>query len=282
MVTHTKMEYQHIDAASIGSGRWALRHEILSILHGHGLRRAEAQAQVESRAMPAGIMVIPIHGLIMPRGDWLSELFGMFSLTSFRARLREAINNEDVTSVVLDIDSPGGLVDGVPETAAEIRQARETKKIVAVANTEAASAAYWLASQASEIVAQPSAEVGSIGVFMLHRDVSAAMDQLGVKHTFISAGKYKTDGNPYEPLADDARDYLQSQVDDTYDMFTSDVATGRGVKKSVVEKEYGQGRMLGAKAALSAGMIDRIGTLEKEISGRRRGTRTQSHRMAFI
>ena len=106
----------------------------------------------------------------------------------------------------------------------------------------AASAAYWLASAANEVIITPSGEVGSIGVLAAHQDVSAAMDRDGIKTTLVSAGRYKTEGNPFEPLTDDARGYLQSRVDDYYGMFIRAVADHRRVKIDAVRDGFGSGR----------------------------------------
>jgi ClpP class serine protease len=116
-----------------------------------------------------------------------------------------------------------------------------------------------------EIVATPSAEVGSIGIFAMHQDISRAADQAGVTTTLVSAGKYKVEGNEFEPLSDEARDQIQSQVDAFYRMFVSDVAKGRNVSTSVVGESYGQGRTMLAKEAHAAGMVDRIATLEETV-----------------
>ena len=133
----------------------------------------------------------------------------------------------------MNVDSPGGLIDLVPETAALIRTVRETKPVIAVANTYAASAAYWLASQASDLVVTPSGEVGSIGVYMPHLDVSGWEEQQGVKTTLISAGKYKTERSPFEPLSDEAAAAMQDTVDKYYGMFTYGVAVGRGTSAEI-------------------------------------------------
>src|ERR1700741_5037074 len=108
----------------------------------------------------------------------------------------------------------------------------------------------------------PSGITGSIGVYMLHEDVSKMLDALGVKETFIYAGDYKTEGNPYEPLGEDAKAALQARVDESYDMFITDVAKGRGVSKKVVEDDFGQGRVYGAKESVDRKMADRIDTLQ--------------------
>ena len=227
----------HRRAEQILGKPWAIVPEALidlsAILMRAGDIDIEAAAQRPAPARARGgnggnVAVIPLRGTITPRGSLMSLLlgFGGGGLQQFREQFRQAMADSTVSSVVIDIDSPGGLIDLVPEAAAEIRDARGGKPIVAVANTLAASAAYWLAAQADEVVVTPSGQVGSIGVFCVHEDYSRAEEFMGIKSTVISAGQFKTDGNPYEPLSKSARANLQAQVDDLYAMFTRDVAAG--------------------------------------------------------
>jgi signal peptide peptidase SppA len=214
------------------------------------------------------VAVVPLTGVITPRGSLLSLLFGggPGGLEGFRSQFREAVHDPEVGAVVLDVDSPGGLVKLVPETAAEIRGARGAKPIVAQVNTLAASAAYWLAAQADEIVMTPSGQAGSIGVYMLHEDWSGANAKAGVDPTFIYAGKYKVEGNPEEALSDEGKAHWQSEADDIYAMFVSDVAQGRGTLEATVRNSYGEGRTLLGERALSAGLVDRLDTLHGTVS----------------
>lgn len=231
-------------------------------------RLAAARAEQGDRlgsALVNGVAVIPVYGLISQRTTLMSAFSGGTSTEDLRDALRTALADPDVAAIVLDIDSPGGSVDGVPELAAEVRASRGTKPIVAQVNTLAASAAYWLAAQTDEIAITPSGEVGSIGVFAMHQDISRAADAAGVTTTLVSAGKYKVEGNEFEPLTDEARSHIQSQVDTFYRMFVADIAKGRGVSTSVVGESYGQGRTMLAKEAKAAGMVDHIATLEETV-----------------
>ena len=229
------------------------------------LTRTRAETPGESRS--GSVAVIPLRGVITPRASLLSLLTGGGGgLEEFRGRLRAVVASDDVDSVVLDIDSPGGSTSLIAETAAEIRAAREIKPIVAVANTMAASAAYWLGAQANEMVATPSGLVGSIGSYLVHEDVSGALEDAGVKVTHIFAGKYKTEGNPAEPLSDEARAYAQSVVDENYGDFLADVAKGRGATVATVRDSYGEGRVLTARNALEAGMVDRVESIEHTLA----------------
>jgi HK97 family phage major capsid protein len=212
------------------------------------------------------IAVLPLWGIIAPHQVNDLSSGPTTALDSWGALFDELVNDPKVGTIVLDVDSPGGSVDLVPETAAKIRAANARKEIVAVANTRIGSAAYWLASQAGQLVVSPSGAVGSIGVYAAHEDVSEQLAAEGVNVTLISAGAHKVDGNPFEPLSDDARATIQANVDAYYGMFVGDVAKGRGVEPSVVEKKFGQGRMVLAGDAVKAGMADRVATLEDTLA----------------
>jgi ClpP class serine protease len=134
--------------------------------------------------------------------------------------------------------------------------------MIAHVNALAASAAYWIASAADEMVVTPTGSVGSIGVFGVHDDVSAAMEKMGVKKTIIKAGKYKADGVPFLPLSDDAAERMQARANAAYDMFVKAVARNRNVSQSTVRNGFGQGDTVDAEPAVAEGMADRVGTLE--------------------
>jgi signal peptide peptidase SppA len=195
----------------------------------------------------------------------MEAMSGGVSTQTFSAALREAVNNPQVKAIIIDVASPGGSVYGVDELATEIHSLREQKPIVAVANSLMASAAYYSMSNASEVVITPGGELGSIGVIAMHVDQSELNAKEGIKPTFISAGKYKAEGNPHEPLSAEAHAEIQAQVDRYYGMFLSAVARGREVSVETVRAKYGQGRVVGAKEAVRLGMADRVATLDETI-----------------
>lgn len=254
---------------------WSILPEVLEAM----LARLRAGTLPEPTAKPDEIVAvskpgpksgrvaqISVVGTITRRGSIWSDFFGGASVEGTIAALRSVAADDGISTVLLNIDSPGGTVDGLPELAAEVRKLRDSKHVVAMANSLAASAAYWLASQADEIVATPEALIGSIGVFTVHQDWSKMLDQMGIKTTYISAGKYKVEANPDQPLTEEAQQHLQSIVDEAYGLFVADVAKGRNVTAAQVRSDYGQGRVLTAKDAKAAGMIDRIAGYHETIS----------------
>lgn len=233
------------------------------IIAGRIAEERELRAATARRGTGGGgsVAVLPIYGVLMQRADMLSEMSGAASVDSLSKQFQQMVADPAVGSIVLDIDSPGGGVYGIAEFADEVYAARGQKRIVAVANSMAASAAYWIATAADELVITPGGEAGSIGVYMLHQDWSAAYEQAGVKATLIKYGENKAEGIETEPLSDSAREHLQGRVDAYGEMFTAAVAKGRGVSKATVERDFGQGRVFGAKDAVALKMADRVGTL---------------------
>lgn len=231
-----------------------------------GLKETSIEAASQDRrpyTVVGAVAVLPLYGVIAQRMNMMVMLSGGTSTQLFGAALREALADESVSAVVIDVDSPGGEVFGVQELAEAIYAARAQKPVYAIANSFAASAAIWLATQAGEFSIAPGGMAGSIGVYMLHVDQSAANEMQGFKPTYISAGKYKVEGNPDEPLGDEAAAHMQETVDEYYDAFTSAVARGRGVSAEMVRTGFGEGRMLTASAAVRAGLVDRIETLDQ-------------------
>ena len=235
----------------------------------------ETRRQASTAQSSGGIAVLPLYGIVTQRGNMVDDVSGpgTTSTQQFSSALRQLLADDTVGQILIDIDSPGGSVYGVAELADEIQSARAQKPVVAVANSLAASAAYWIGCSASEFYVTPGGEVGSIGVWQAHQDFSRALDEAGVKTTLISAGKFKVEGNPYSPLDDEAQSFMQSRVDDYYAAFTKAVARGRGVPISQVRDGMGQGRVLGADAALAQNMVDGVATFDEVIKKMRRAAR---------
>jgi len=209
------------------------------------------------------VAVLTLYGTLAQRTGAFDS--GAVSVERFGKNFDAAIDDPSIGSIVMDIDSPGGSVFGIEEIAEKIYAARGRKKIVAVANSFAASGAYWIAAAADEIVVTSGGEVGSVGVFCLHQDLSGAYAQIGVKHTFIKAGEHKTEGNPFEELDPEAKDYIQERVNKRYGVFTKALAKFRGVNVADVRENFGKGRMKMAKAAVKSSMADAIGTRDSVI-----------------
>jgi signal peptide peptidase SppA len=255
---------ERIDAANEKTGTHAhvgQDFQFLAIEATHG----EIEARRGGSAGPSGtVALIPIVGIISHRMNMMGDISGPggTSIQKLTGQFRQAMQDPNCKAIVFDVDSPGGSVEGVPELAAEILEGRKRKPITAVFNSMGCSAAYWLASAASEVVCTMSGQCGSIGVYMVHQDESKALENEGVKITMIKAGKFKTEGDPSQPLSDEARAAFQSKVDDYYGMFIKAVAQNRSTSQAKVKDGYGEGRSLLAGDAVKANLADRTGTLD--------------------
>jgi signal peptide peptidase SppA len=232
--------------------------------------RLAADARDGGATPGAGIAVVSLLGSLTPRG---LTFFGRTiapGMDVFRGALGRAAADPNVGAIVLDVNSPGGTYAATPETAEAVRKAGEVKPVIAVVDTLAASAAYFIASQATEVVVTPSGEVGSIGVLSVHLDWSKSLEQDGIKATIIRSRAGKADSNPFEPLTEEALAAIRQSVMEADDDFIRTVAKGRNMSPADVRKladEAGLARTVSAKRAVQLGMADRIGTMADVLSG---------------
>jgi signal peptide peptidase SppA len=235
----------------------------MAIIDGVDIQDAMNRKATKFNNVKGDVMVVPIHGFISHKPTVWSAVGLESSSEVVGLWIDSLMNNPSVGAVVFDVDSPGGSVQGLTAISDKIYSYRGKKPIIAVVNDMMASAAYFIGSAADEIVADPDSLTGSIGTLFVHEDWSKALERIGVDVTFIHAGKYKVEGNPYEPLDDTAKQSLQDMVNQYYEVFVSAVARNRGTTAATVKADYGQGRIMRAPQAKSAGLIDRIATLEQ-------------------
>ncbi len=284
------MKYAHILMA-VASEFWAMQPEKMAAIIDFLATQADgvkfSAEEIEARIAPqtakavarreGAIAIVPLRGVIANRMNLMGNVSGGgggASSEAFTNHLKSLRGDDSVKAVILDVDTPGGAVSGTDEAAAVVASFKGIKPIIAQVNSTAASAGYWIASAADEIVVTPSGWVGSIGVYTSHDDISAALEKAGVRKTLISAGDFKTEVNQFGPLSDDARDHILSQVEAHYAMFVDRVASGRGVTSAQVRAGFGKGRMVLAKQAVEAGMADRVGTMDETLQ--RFGVASQS------
>ncbi|MCX2722605.1 S49 family peptidase [Roseibium salinum] len=235
------------------------------------------------RVTEDGVGIISIVGSLVHRGAYVGASSGLVSYEGVKHQLKKAREDDRLKAAILDVTSPGGEAIGAFETAALVRELAAKKPVIAVVNGMAASAGYAIVSGATEIVTTPSAVSGSIGVVLLHADISKALSEEGVKPTLIFSGRHKVDGNPFEPLSDDVRAGLQAEVDSLYEQFLKTVAAGRGDRLTEEMARATEARTFFGTTenpdldAVKHGLVDRVGTFEsvlEELSRARGGRST--------
>lgn len=253
---------------SVLAGRIGVNLPEASRFEGESVERDEDGRPVRGKPykVASGVAIITITGSLVNRGAWIGASSGLTSYEGIGHQIKTALSDPSVQSVILDLHSPGGEAVGAFETAELVRQLSAKKRTVALVNGMAASAAYAIASGANEIVTTETGISGSIGVVLLHADFSRQLDKEGITPTLIHAGAHKVDGNPYEPLSEDVRDDLQSEVDAFYSAFLKAVAKGRGSRLTVAAARKTEARTFIGQAAVEAGVADRVGSFESVLS----------------
>lgn len=214
--------------------------------------------------------VVTVEGELVNRGAWVGADSGLTSYEGVSTQITRAAADPKVNSIVLDIESPGGEAVGAFEMGALVRRVNAEKPVTALVDGMAASAAYAMASGAGRIVTIPSGLVGSIGVVLLHLDMSEKLAKSGIAPTLIYAGAHKVDGNPFEALPESVRAGLQAEVDAFYQQFVASVAAGRP-RLTEAEIRGTEARVFIGADAVAAGLADAVGTLDDVIADLRSG-----------
>lgn len=257
--------------ARIRSEPWAITQEWLAAIVEIAERRGEKPEAVAARlGRPLdnaydveerdGIAILPISGPLFRYANLFTDLSGATSYDLLARDFARAIADPRIDAIVLNVDSPGGEATGVSEFADQIYAARGKKPIVAYVDGTAASAAYWLASAADEVVVNDTALVGSIGVVLATLDTSERDAKAGVRRVEIVSSQ-----SPYkrlDPETDTGRARLQARVDALSEVFVEKVARNRGVAVQTVLRDFGQGDVMVGEAAVRAGLADRVSNFE--------------------
>lgn len=245
-----------------------------------GVQAAAAPARSSPQPRQGNIAVVNVFGPIMQRASQFGPCESGAAAEDIDAALSAAIADETVSQVIMRFDTPGGSVFGIQELGDRIRALRAKKPIIGMADSLCASAGYWLMAQCTEAHVTPGGLVGSIGVYSAHEDVSKALDAAGIKVELISAGRYKVEGNPFEPLGEEARGSMQAQVNHYAEMFHKAIAKGRGVPVEQVRSGMGEGRCLQAEAAVAAGLVDSVCTFPELVAKMQRNAKPSAKRLA--
>lgn len=172
--------------------------------------------------------------------------------------IETAARDPRVRAIVLRIDSPGGSAIASDQIWRAVRRAKARKPVVASLGRTAASGGYYVASAATEIVANPSTLTGSIGVFFGKVDVEQLAEKIGVDVEILARGERAGATSLFRPFTDEEREALRDTVEKTYGLFLSRVAEGRGMDVEAV-RAVAEGRIHSGEAALALGLVDRLG-----------------------
>lgn len=220
------------------------------------------------------VAVVEILGPLTKAPSWWSAFIDSRSYQGIQKALQAALAS-DATSIMLRVDSPGGSTDGLAEAGDAIFAARSDKPVFAFVEGMAASAAYYLASQASKIYAQRMDLVGSIGTRLMLYDFSKLFEKEGIRAIPIDTGEFKSAGAQGTEVTDRQIEYFQGIVDGYFKDFLSAIKRGRGMTTEQLEA-VADGRVFLAKDAVGLGLIDGIGTKKTVLAGLSREVKQRS------
>lgn len=257
--------------AELQNCKWAMEENALRVLFERLTELKTDSAlqyvSVDTKPRPLqiidGVAVINISGVLLKDVPYWFRWWGIeaTSYSDIKAQLSQAIGFDKVKSIELRIASPGGVMDGLADTADSVLDARGKKPVNAVIEDLGASAAYWLASQSNEISANRTAEVGSIGVYTVYTDLSKMAEDMGARVIVIKSGEYKGMGVPGAKITDKQIEAVQDVVDKLADNFVAAVAEGRKLPKKDI-KPLANGRLWIAADAKKIGLIDKVNQIQ--------------------
>lgn len=211
------------------------------------------------------IVLIPIYGFISTDGSSRVP-FGGETATSTQIvdYLQQAGKDDSIKGIILEINSGGGTVVATREIENAVKKTKEKKPVVAWVREAGASGAYWIASAATKIVADPMSVTGSIGVTSSYLEFTGLMEKYGIGYEQLTAGKYKDTGSPFRELKEDERKILQDKLNIIHENFINAVAENRDVSKEKV-KGLATGMYSLGQEFYEAGLVDQLGGKEESI-----------------
>jgi capsid assembly protease len=214
-----------------------------------------------ARITERGTAIVEVHGVLINRFPVMGSFWGLNSYEGLAEQFRRLATNDDVKRVVLDIDSPGGMVLGIQACADALEALGDKKPVFAIAHDMAASAGYWIAAVAEELSVTPGACVGSIGVRAAHVSYAQMLDRSGIEVRNFRAGAAKLDGSLSQLLSDGEAAERQYEIDRDYDRFVAHVARNRPMSEDEVRAT--DARCSYGADAVADGLADRVETLEE-------------------
>ncbi len=247
-----------LDADSLGALRDVL--DDFSVRDIRALHADTKAPKSSGMTIAAGVATIPIRGTIMRKTPWFFRALGIPATDARHVRrdLAASLANDDVASISLAIDSPGGSAAAAIDIAEAVALAGQRKPIVANVDGSAASAAYWIASQAKTISATRASRAGGIGAYTRVDDASRAYGAQGIRVRLFASGEQKGAGEPGTPVTDAHGTELQRNVDTIAAMFRAAVTAGRGDRLKTPASSLASGATWLAEEARSLGLIDYV------------------------
>lgn len=226
------------------------------------------EEDTESRLLQieGNVALMRVSGAMSNKDSWMNRLFGVTSYPEIVAAVQEATDLDGVDTLLMELDTPGGSASGLETVTEALNWAKEQGMTVQTHTSGAMlSAGYWIGVSGGEITATKMADIGSIGVVMVHQSVYEALKESGVEYTVIRSGKYKALGHPTEKLTDEAKEIMQTKADQMYGFFLDHIVTNRPQLSFGTSESWAEGLTFFGEEAKMVGLVDRVTTLSNRV-----------------
>lgn len=270
------MEIGSLLLQRISSSPWMVRPEFMTVLQNVvDLKFSKDQIETMSKSLindqesededdpfyevHGNKLIINIEGTLMKKASYMDAMCGMIGMNKISTLLREAEQDESLEHIIFNWDCPGGTAQGTPELANQVYSLRQSKRLTSFISGQMCSAAYFIGSACDEIYSESLInDVGSIGVVALHVSQAERDKDIGLKYTYLTAGKYKAMGNSHEDLNDESKSELMRSINYSYKIFTDSV---KKYRPQLNIAEVAEGRVFKTGEAVDNKLIDGFATL---------------------
>lgn len=221
---------------------------------------SQRKPQTERASVRGAVGFLPIRGMIFRHSNLFMQWCGGTSYAQLATDFQALLDDPNIETIVLDLDSPGGEVTGCQEFADQVYKARARKRIIAYVDGSACSAAYWIASAAERVVSSPTGLLGSIGTIASFIDDREAMASAGYREIILVSSQ--SPRKHVDVASEDGRRDIIAVLDAFAQVFVEDVARNRAVTAERVLADFGRGGVFVGRAAVAQGLADAIGDFE--------------------
>lgn len=247
---------------------WAADEKLILSRYAEGKFQIANNGELEKRIYAdalayEGIAIIPVHGILFKDDNYFTDCGWGCSYSWLIDQMYQAVEDQAIKYIGLDIDSPGGEFDGIVVLNDEIKKISKMKSTFSHVSSMAASGGYWIASATDYIAAHRGAYIGSIGVIATLCDFSKKLEDMGIKE-YIFVSEVSPEKHA-DLTTEEGQAMIQNHVDEAGELFVNEMAANRQIKKSTVLTDFGKGNIMFSEKALQSGMIDRVADLETVI-----------------
>lgn len=211
-----------------------------------------------SYSVDSGVATVGIYGGTYTSSTFFTRLFGVPTYEDIRDRLVEALEDANVTKIVLSVDSPGGAAAGVKQLSSFITDVSKVKPVTTFVEGRAYSAALWYGTAAGKMVLSDGARTGSLGALLVHTSYQQMRQSEGISDTVFRTSPDKAPGHPLEKLSESHEAIIKEELQELHDEFVNGVAANLNMDPEDVQANIATGRTFNTSKSIELGIGSRV------------------------